>query len=302
MNHVTASAPAKINLTLDIAGRRDDGYHLIHTVMQALDLRETVAVWEEKEPGIFLSVVGADLPADERNTAWKAAEVFRKAVGLPQSGIGIRVHKRVPMGAGLAGGSADAAAVLAAMNELTGARLRPDELCGLGAQVGADVPFCVLGGTAVGEGTGVILTPLPDLPPCWIVVAKPEDSISTAQAYRKIDGAESLPQSRPFAMEDAVCSGDLVTVGRELGNAFDAVTALPGVAAIKEIMRAHRTLGCQMTGSGSAVFGLFDDRAWAESCAQALRSRWEETFLCRPDSGGARVENRLEKWKKELEL
>ena len=103
-------------------------------------------------------------------------------------------------------------------------------------------------------------------------------------------------------MEDAVCSGDLVTVGRELGNAFDAVTALPGVAAIKEIMRAHRTLGCQMTGSGSAVFGLFDDRAWAESCAQALRSRWEETFLCRPDSGGARVENRLEKWKKELEL
>ncbi len=290
---VTASAPAKINLTLDIAGRRDDGYHLVHTVMQGLNLRETVSVWEEKEPGIALSVVGADLPADESNTAWKAAEVFRKAVGLPKNGIGVRIHKRVPMGAGLAGGSADAAAVLAALNELTGARLRPAELCELGAQVGADVPFCVMGGTAVGEGIGTVLTPLPDLPECWIVVAKPPDSISTAEAYRKIDGAETLPCSRPFVMEDAIGSGDLAAVGRALGNAFDAVTALPGVRAIKEVMRSHRTLGCQMTGSGSAVFGLFDDRALAERCVQALCPHWKETFLCRPDSEGARVEKGL---------
>ncbi len=287
---VTATAPAKINLTLDITGRREDGYHLVHTILQGISLRESVVVWEEKNPGIALAITGADLPVDERNTAWKAAAVFQEKTGHLLRGIGIRVHKRVPMGAGLAGGSADAAAVLAALNELAGTRLRPDELCGLGEQVGADVPFCILGGTAVGTGIGTILNPLPDLPDCWIVVAKPDDSISTAEAYRKLDTAADLPVSRASVMEDAICSGDLITVGRELCNAFDAVTSLPGVEEIKRVMRAHRTLGCQMTGSGSAVFGLFDEWAAAERCAAVLKLQWEETFLCRLDPAGARVE------------
>ncbi|HIW74231.1 MAG TPA: 4-(cytidine 5'-diphospho)-2-C-methyl-D-erythritol kinase [Firmicutes bacterium] len=287
---VVATAPAKINLTLDMVGRREDGYHLVRTVLQGLSLRESVTVWEEKEPGVRLSVVGAAVPADERNTAWKAAAVFRRETGHALPGLGIRVHKRVPVGAGLAGGSADAAAVLAALDRLAGTHLRTDELCGLGAQVGADVPFCLLGGTAVGTGTGTILSPLPDLPDCWVAVAKPPESISTAEAYRRIDGAPDLPVSRSAAMEAAVCSGDLTAVGRELSNAFDAVTALSGVEEIKRVMRAHRTLGCQMTGSGSAVFGLFDDRADAERCVQALRVRWADAFLCRPDPAGARVE------------
>ncbi len=290
---VVATAPAKINLTLDITGRREDGYHLVRTVMQGLSLRETVVVWEERQPGIFLRVTGAELPEDERNTAWKAAAVFQQALRPSLTGIGIRVHKRVPLGAGLAGGSADAAAVLAALDELAGTRLRPDELSSLGAQVGADVPFCILGGTALGTGTGTILTPLPDMPDCWIVVSKPDDGISTAEAYRKIDRAAELPVSRPSAMESAICAGDLLTVGRELCNAFDAVTSLPGVEEIKRVMQAHRTLGCQMTGSGSAVFGLFDERAAAERCAQALRPRWKETFLCRPDPDGAQTEREL---------
>ena len=289
---ITATAPAKINLTLEITGRREDGYHLLRTVFQGISLRESAAVWAEEEPGIRLSIAGASLPADESNTAWKAAAFFQEHTGFPLPGIGIRVHKHVPVGAGLAGGSADAAAVLAALNELAGTRLRLDELCEIGARVGADVPFCLMGGTAVGAGTGTILTPLPDLLPCSIVVSKPDAGISTAEAYRRIDGAAGLPVPRSAAMEQAVCSGDLLAVGRELCNVFEAVAGLPEVEEIKKTMRAHHALGCQMTGSGSAVFGLFDEHTAAEHCAQELRRRWRDTFLCRPDPDGARVERK----------
>ena len=288
---VTASAPAKINLTLDITGRREDGYHLVHTVMQGLSLRETVTVWEEELPGLRLSAVGGDsLPLDGSNTAWRAAEAFLAATEENARGFGIRIHKKVPVGAGLAGGSADAAATLAALNELTGARLSTEELCELGAKVGADVPFCVLGGTAVGTGIGTILSPLPDMPACYVVLSKPPHGVSTAEAYRRIDALKPLPQSRPAAMEGAVCDGDLTAIGRELFNVFEVAAAPSGVAEIRAVMRAHRALGSRMTGSGSAVFGLFDDKADAERCASALRLRLEETFLCRPDPEGARVE------------
>lgn len=288
---IQATAPAKINLTLAVTGRRGDGYHTVRTVMQAIDLRETVEIWGRDEKGIELSVAGADLPVDERNTAYKASLIFFEKTGLKPAGLQIHIDKQVPMGAGLAGGSADAAAVLAALNELTGAHLPVERLCELGSFVGADVPFCILGGTAVGTGTGAVLSPLPAMPDCTIVVAKPPDGISTPEAYRLIDQAKLFGKVRENdGMEKAVREHNLSGIAENLMNDFDAVTSLPGVEAVKTVLRSNGALGCQMTGSGSAAFGLFADRNLAEDCVQVLKRQFHDVFLCHPDKNGAKAE------------
>ncbi len=286
----TVFSPAKINLTLDVTGRREDGYHLIETVMQAVSLFDRVTVREKKGEGIRLCTDNDRIPSDASNTAYRAAEVFFQTVGLPPVGLEIRLEKFIPMQAGLAGGSADAAGVLVALNELTDARLELDVLCELGAHVGADVPFCVMGGAALCTGTGTILSPLPSMPDCHIVIAKPSCGVSTAEAYRRIDG--STPRRRPHTslMTDAVCAGELSIIGRELCNVFEQAIELPEVSSIKAIMREHRTLGCIMTGSGSAVFGLFEERDDARRCAEDLRKTIEEVVLCRPCAHGPTTE------------
>ncbi len=286
----TVFAPAKINLTLDVTGRREDGYHLVETVMQAVSLFDRVTVREEKGKGIRLRTDDERIPGDASNTAYRAAEAFFQAAGLPPVGLEIRLEKFIPMQAGLAGGSADAAGVLVALNELTDARLELDTLCEAGSRVGADVPFCVMGGAALCTGTGTILSPLPSIPECHIVIAKPSRGVSTAEAYRRID--ESAPRRRPHTsvMVDAVCAGELSTMGRELCNVFEQAIALPEVSAIKAVMREYRTLGCLMTGSGSAVFGLFEGRDEARRCAESLRKTIEEVVLCRPCAHGPTAE------------
>lgn len=288
---VTVLAPAKINLTLDVTGRREeDGYHLIETVMQSITLYERITVRETESGGITLDVDDERVPADERNTAFKAARAFFESAGLPEGNICIRIEKQVPMQAGLGGGSADAAGVLAALNVLTDARLDMDTLCEAGARVGADVPFCVQGGAALCTGTGTILTPIPSMPACFVVVAKPACGVSTAEAYRRIDAADLIRRPHTSVMVDAVCAGELNTIGRKLCNVFDEAMALPEVDAICSIMRDHRTLGCQMSGSGSAVFGLFEHRADARQCADALRKMTDQVFVCAPCGHGPQVE------------
>lgn len=304
---ISVAAPAKINLSLDITGVLDDGYHLVDTVMQAVSLCDTVTVWERREPGITLELTGAgadSLPSDSSNTAWRAAALFMEAVREKYSvpaGVGICIHKRIPFAAGLAGGSADAAGVLAALNQLCGGCLTKEELAGLGEHVGADVPFCLLGGTAQATGTGTILSPLPDLPDCDIVIAKPAGGVSTAAAYRAVDrvlgdGKEcsraSLRRPRTSVLVDAVRSGSLSQVGRELCNVFEQALRLPETEALKKEMNRFRPLGCLMTGSGSSVFALFDRRTGAQPCAEALRRMKglsggpPAVFLCRPFRGG----------------
>ena len=287
---IRAVSPAKINLSLEITGRRDDGYHLIHTVMQAITLYETVEIWKNDQPGIALFITGADLPSDESNTACRAAEQFFKKTGIAEFGLGIKLYKKIPVGAGLAGGSADAAAVLAALNELTGANLPVRRLCEIGAFAGADVPFCVLGGAALCTGTGTTMSPLPPMPDCSIVIAKPETDISTAEAYRLIDSVKNPGRRTGADMEDAFRAGDLEAIAKHLSNDFDAVTDLSGVDAIKRIMRRYGCMGCQMSGSGSAVFGIFKDDAPAQRCSEELRGFYRDVYLCRPDSRGARTE------------
>ncbi|MCI9414136.1 MAG: 4-(cytidine 5'-diphospho)-2-C-methyl-D-erythritol kinase [Clostridiales bacterium] len=300
---VTVNAPAKINLSLDVGERRDDGYHLIDTVMQTVSLYDTVTVWESDGPGVTLTLTGdgaGSLPADGSNTACRAAAAFCSAAGIAEPAFGIRVHKRIPFAAGMAGGSADAAGVLTALNELTGARLPQEELCRIGGRIGADVPFCLLGGTARATGIGTILTPLPDLPDCYIVVVKPSAGVSTAEAYRAVDaafgsagedGKSGVRHPHTSSLIDGVCAGDLSMVGRELCNVFEEAVRLPAVESIKAHLRRFRPLGCLMTGSGSAVFGLFGRLSDAERCADSLSrsplpAADRSVFLCRPTADG----------------
>lgn len=285
---VTVSAPAKLNLTLDVLGVRADGYHEMKSVMQAVDLCDTVTLTAVSH-GITLAITGSDLVPDEHNTAYKAAVQFLRYIHREEFGVHIALHKCIPMQAGMAGGSADAAAVLVGMNALTAAELSLSQLCEIGAAVGADVPFCVAGGAAVASGIGTTLQAVTPLKSGWIVVAKPEVSVSTAQAYRAIDSATDLPTPDHLEMCEAMAAGDLPRVGALLCNVFEEALALPQVTELLEEMRAFSPLGCRMTGSGSVAFALFAEKAEAARCAQALAEKYTEVYICRPIAGGAEV-------------
>ena len=170
---LTVNAPAKINLTLDIIGRRNDGYHLVKMLMQSVDVCDTVTVWDDADSPIQVFCNREEIPVSEANTAYRAAQAFFEAAKIENPCIGIKIKKRIPMAAGLAGGSADAAAVIVALDRMFETRLSEAELTDIGERVGADVPFCIFGGTMLAEGIGTILTPLPDLPDCYIVLSKP---------------------------------------------------------------------------------------------------------------------------------
>ncbi len=295
---LVVEAPAKLNLTLDVNGRRPDGYHEMRSVMQAVDLADIVRLSFRRGNGIRLRLSDPALPTDSRNTAHKAAALFLQHTGLNHTGVDIAIDKHIPMQAGMAGGSADAAAVLVGLNALTGAGLDRGALCALGAEVGADVPFCVLGGAADATGIGTALRPLPPLPDCTILVVKPPVGVSTARAYALVDGAAVTRRPDADAMEAALERGSLAEVGRLLENVFEEAMALPEVAEIRETVAAFPAAGCRMTGSGSAVFALFEQATDAAACAERLRPRYPKSWLCRPVRTGARL---LEHHKKEIE-
>ncbi len=282
------TAPAKLNLTLDVLGRRPDGYHEIATVMQAVDLADELTVRRADKPGVRITVGGSRLPLDHRNTVWKAATAFSARTGQ-NVGLDIHIQKRIPQQAGMGGGSADAAAALVGLNALTGADLSLTELCALAAKVGADVPFCVMGGAAMATGTGTALSPLTPLADCAIVVAKPPVGVSTAAAYIAIDSAAWLVPADQAGMRQALAAGDPAAVGSLLHNAFEQALALPQVTALLEEMEAFSPLGCRMTGSGSAVFALFADEDAAARCAETLRRECEQVFICRPCTHGPQI-------------
>lgn len=284
---VTVHAPAKINLTLDVVGVREDGYHLLESVMQSVNCYDTLTATVTSGE-VTLEVLGAPPCPAEKNTAYRAAQVFLRETGI-NGGAALTLTKRIPQQAGMGGGSADAAAALIALDRLYDTRLSVDELCTMGLQVGADVPFCVLGGTAMVTGIGEGLAPLPALPDCFIVVAQPTDGVSTAAAYAALDNAPIPHHPDNAAVTDALHRGDLADVCAGVFNVFEPATALDGVTAIRRRMAAFSPLASQMTGSGSAVFALFDDAAKAQACADALAKEFPVAFPCRP-CGGSRVE------------
>ena len=281
MTTLYEGAFAKLNLTLDVLGKRKDGYHDLKSVMQTVSIRDDVEIDVGTGKPWVLHCTMEGIPQDERNLAWKAAEVFFKHIGKDPEGLEIRITKRIPTEAGMGGGSADAAAVLRALNRHYGSPLSIGALAELGCLVGSDVPFCVIGGTAMVEGRGERIRKLPDLPECFFVVCKPEFSSSTSELYQKID--TEIVGKRPdhAAMESALLSGDLGKVAENLYNVFDPLVTKEHLELnyIKSIFNNYGAVGYQMTGSGSAVFAIVTDFEFAAVICNMLKDNYPQVFI-----------------------
>ncbi len=279
------SVPAKLNLFFEVAGTRPDGYHDIRSVMQSVSLNDDVTVTLTGGEGITLSCGGADIPADQRNTAYKAAERFFACTGKSRS-VHIDIEKRIPLMGGMGGSSADAAGVLAALNVLTGTLLSPDELCAISVSVGADVPFMLMGGTLLCEGLGERMSPLPLLPICRIVIARPNEGSHTAGVYRRYDELKVKPTCDITAILDGLRAGSLAAVGAGLCNALEAAAATANTQRIKDIMTEFSPAGVLMTGSGSCVFGLFLPDADTSPVERKLLAQGYAVYSACPAEGG----------------
>ncbi len=278
-------AYAKLNLTLDVIARREDGYHDLRMVMQTVDLADTLTIAEEEQEGVRVSTNLRYLPGDERNLAAIAAKKFWESNAYNGKGLAISLQKNIPVCAGMGGGSSDAAAVLRALNELYGMNLSVQRLAEIGEQVGSDVPYCVLGGTALAEGRGEHLTTLTPLPDCHIVICKPAFPISTPELFGCIDCRKIRCRPDTEGIITALQNGDLAGVARRLYNVFeDVLTDRRGaeIAEIKNELISCGALGAVMSGTGPTVFGLFDDSEKAKAAYQSLKSRYHDTFLTRP--------------------
>jgi 4-diphosphocytidyl-2-C-methyl-D-erythritol kinase len=276
------NAYAKINLTLDITGKRADGYHTLRSIFQSVTLCDRISLTRLSDGKVHVSSDNPALPCGEENTVYRAAKAFFAATGAVNCGVSFHLEKNIPWQAGLGGGSADAAAALHLLNRCFSTKLSVRELSEIGVTVGADVPFCLLGGTALAEGIGEKLTPLPPLPPCYIVLCKPAMGIETKKAYQAIDRHGFSMDCDTEKMIAQLRHGSLTGIAKHVGNAFEKVMSLPEVSNIKYQMLEFGADGACMTGSGSTVFGLFRQEEQAKICAEQLLNRYPNVFLCRP--------------------
>lgn len=276
------AAPAKINLTLDILGRRPDGYHEMRMVMQSISLGDQVSV-ESAESGFALDA-GDLIPAGKKSLEEQAAEAFFATLGQPVPGLLVHLEKRVPAYAGLGGGSADVAALLRILRETYAPAMSTAELERIGLQVGSDMPFCVHGGTARAEGRGERLTDLPPLPDCCIVLCKPDFGIPTGELFAKVKPGAFTRRPEIERMEEALTAGNLEAVAAGLCNVFEELLGPEHreVFALEERLRALGALNAVMSGSGPTVFGLFRKEEEAKQAAEVLKRDYAQTFLAKP--------------------
>ena len=282
----TYKAAAKINLMLDILARLDNGYHSLFMLMQSVDLYDTVSVEKTDDGKITITCDVEGIPCDRKNIAYKAADAFFKHTGVKNSGTAIDIKKKIPHAAGMAGGSADGAAVIAALNDIFETNLTTAELCKIGVKVGADVPFCLTGGTCLAQNIGEILSPLPALSECFIVLAKPERGVSTKEAYDAFDTAQNVRHLDTCGMLYAASQGDLYGICKRTKNVFEQLIEVPERVPIKSIMNRHGALTACMSGSGPTVYGIFDDESKAQAAAEALKSVVKNIHITRPVSSG----------------
>ena len=280
----TEPAWAKLNLTLDILGRRPDGYHDLRMVMQSIDLKDTVTLQEETAPGVRVASSCRFLPCDESNIAAKAILRFFEHTALPRPGFSLHLDKEIPVCAGMAGGSSDGAAVLRVLRRAYCPSLPQEELEAIAALVGSDVPYCVRGGTALAEGRGERLTDLPPLPPCYFVVCKPAFPISTPELFAQVHLRRLRCHPDTAGMLAALSAGDLAGIAHRLYNVFEDV--LPRkyaqVFEIKNALLDGGAMAASMSGSGPTVSGIFAEKAAAENAREKLLPAFPQTFLCRP--------------------
>ncbi len=283
MMHCFESAYAKINLTLDVIAKRADGYHDLKMIMQTVSLRDNLAVRRGTGEGIKTITNLGYLPDDDRNIAVKAARAFFEATGVNCDGVHIAIEKFIPVAAGLAGGSADGAAVLRALNRLYETNLSLDELCKIGVKVGADVPFCICGGTMLAEGVGEILTPIATIPECTVVLCKPGYGMSTAKVFGSlnVDKIEKHPDTERVMR--AIEAKDISSVAVNMYNVLEEIVATErhDIKKIEEILLSSGALGAIMSGSGSTTFGIFTDEIAAKNAYKKLSAMYKETYIAK---------------------
>lgn len=286
---VIVKAYAKINLMLDIVSKRTDNYHDLFMIMQSVGIYDTVSVERTEGNQISISSNVNDIPLDERNIAYKAADAFFAANRITDTGIKIHIVKRIPHAAGLAGGSADGAAVIAALNLLYNTDLTENALCKIGVKVGADVPFCITGGTLLSQGIGDILSKVQPLKKCYILLAKPNYGVNTGFAYSQFDTCGKVHTPDKFGMLCAIQSRELQQICDKMENVFEQFIEVPNRIDIKQTMRSNGALGVCMSGSGPTIFGIFDDENKASDALNELQKYTDDLHLCRPVRKGLKI-------------
>lgn len=274
MQQVRQRAYAKINIGLDVLRRRPDGYHEVKMIMQTVGIYDDLLIEKCEKPGIFLQIDKEELPTDQNNLIYKAAQLLLTEKKI-QEGVRISLTKRIPIAAGMAGGSSDAAAALRGMNELFNLGYQTQELQKIGVKLGADIPYCIVGGTMLSEGIGEILTSLPTPPGCTLVIAKPDINVSTKFVYENLH-ADTLSYHPDIdGMIKALREGSLKGITDRLGNVLETVTTreYPVIEEIKKLMRENGAENALMSGSGPTVFGIFTQEKKAQEAARQLRDR-----------------------------
>ena len=284
MNTITEKAYAKLNISLDVSKAREDGYHDMVMVMQTVSLCDELSITLDQTGIVRAEADLRYIPRDDRNLAVKAAKLYFAKTGREGTGAVIRMKKRIPVGAGMAGGSSDAAAVIRALSRTFGQELKKDEMMALAERTGSDVAFCVLGGTALAEGRGEILTPLRDMPDCTIVICKPDYSISTPELFRAIDREKLRVHPDTAGILEAIQEGNLAQICRRMYNVFEDVPdrRMKIIGGIKTRLINKGAEGAVMTGTGSAVFGIFTDENTAKKACSAMAREVPFTCLAKP--------------------
>ncbi|MBQ4219125.1 MAG: 4-(cytidine 5'-diphospho)-2-C-methyl-D-erythritol kinase [Butyrivibrio sp.] len=286
---IERKAYAKINLGLDVTGVREDGYHIVKMIMQNVDLYDTLTFEDNDSGEIVLTASTDKIETDERNLICKVARQLKDKFNVKQ-GVTMHLVKRIPVAAGMAGGSTDGAAAYLALNELWGLNLSKKELCELAVSLGADIPYCIIGGTALAEGIGEELTAISDMPTCHLVIAKPAIDVSTGWVYKELDSREGIKHPDIDGIKAAIEEGNLNKMCALIGNVLEEVTAskYKEVGQLEEILRKEGAVGAFMTGSGPTVFGVFDKKDAAEAGYRAVveSKLAPETFLSAPINPG----------------
>ena len=279
MDSMWINAPAKINIGLDVVGRREDGYHEVRMIMQSIRLFDRLTLDRKKDPGVRLTTNLKFLPTDENNLIVKSAKMLMKEFNL-EGGLNINLEKRIPVAAGMAGGSTDAASTMIAINQMYDLNLSNSQLMKRAAKIGADIPYCIMKGTALAEGIGEKLSTVPKLPNCTVLIVKPKIHVSTKEVYSKLTLDENTIHPDINVMIDDLKKKDLEGLCSHIGNTLEGVTIpmYPEIDDIKKFMMENGALGSLMSGSGPTVFGIFDDKDKATRAKEFALSKFEKSF------------------------
>lgn len=286
---VTVKAYAKINLLLDILSTLPDGYHDLYMLMQSVSIFDTVKVSETGDGKITIKCDKEGVPTDEKNIAHKAAVCFFEYTKKENKGLLIEIEKNIPHAAGLAGGSADGAAVLTALRKMYAPGLSDREICEIGSMFGSDVPFCALGGTMLAQNTGTVLTYMPQLDLPYTVICKPDCAVSTKEAYEAFDTADHIRHLDRYGIFRSVIEGNTERLFRAVGNVFEQFIDVPERVTIKAVMREKGAKCACMSGSGPSVFGIFENEEDAKKCYDELKKDFPDTFICKSVGKGTEI-------------